>query len=464
VSTYLDAGAVRIQRYLARSPSLKGRRGASALLCELTSPQSVSSVLDGRAQVNPEAGEADGTISLVVPDQDAETVAAELLRHLRAELPGAEFQAAWGVGDSYVDAYAKRIKPSFEDGTALLSVPAVPELPVLRTCDHCGLDPVSAELRDMEGETVGVCADCERREKDAGHRSSTRQSTGLAAEERLYRLVGGEQAPPSGSVPPWVEDFDDLAKLGGGKQNHLATVLADGNSVGRFFERLAARGSTAKEILSRTFAEATFEALRLATLDVWSGAGPLPVVPHVAGGDDVLVSVPAELAWPFTRRFLTTFEHQVRRAVEEAEPSLAGDAPTVSAAVVFTHHTYPFRRCVVAAEAILAQAKAREAGTRSSVLWVDVTREGEQPPVGRAAWTLEEFGRHADAIAELQALAKHAQSALSAALARSDPDVAAARARLLADRLEITEVVRELLDDGGVARLGDALELARWWR
>lgn len=466
MTTYLDIGAVRIQRYLARSPSLKGRRGASALLSELTSTRAVELAVDGRAQVNHEAGQADGTISLVVADHDAAAkVAGDLLRRLRAELPGAEFQAAWADGDSYIEAFGQGIRPAFEDGTALLSLPPVPELPILRFCGQCRLDPVVAELEDPDGQAVGVCADCRRREQDAGHRSSTRQSIGLAAEERLYRLVAADQhqATPSGAAgPPWVKDFGALAELGGG--NHLATVLADGNSVGRFFEQLAASGSTAKQVLSRTLAEATFEALRAATTTLWSGSGPIPVVPHVVGGDDVLVSVPAELAWPFARQFLSVFNQTVRASVEEAEPTLTGQAPTASAGVVFAHHAYPFRRCVAAATTILSAAKARASGTRSSVLWVDVTREGEQPPPHRRAWTLEELDGHADAVAALRVLGKHAQSALAAALARPDPEVAAARARLLGERLEVAEVVSGLLADGGVVRLRDALELARWWR
>jgi Cas10/Cmr2, second palm domain len=367
-----------------------------------------------------------------------------------------------------VDAYATTLSRRFDDGTALLSVPAAPELPLLAPCQRCRLDPAVAQVRGAKEEgTVNVCTDCAQRELAGGRRTRPapgHPSPGLAAEERLSRLVAGDEALD------WVDDFGALAKLTGERDNHLATVLADGNSMGRFFQRLAASGSPAKRTLSRRFAEATFQALAEATVALRPESGPLPVIPHVVGGDDVVVSLPARLAWPFLRGYLRAFERLVREAVKATAPGFAAETPTASAAVVFAHHTYPFQRCVTVGDELLAGAKTREAGARSSVLWVDVTREGEQPPASRRPWTIEELARLQDDIAMLAPgrLAKHARSALALGLARPDPDVAAARARLLAERLGVRDVVRRLLHDGddgvgGVGRLGDALELGRWW-
>ena len=63
---YIDIGAVRIQEWLARTPALALRRGASAALSEITSRGSVEGLLPDGVRWNGEAGDVDGVVNLML--------------------------------------------------------------------------------------------------------------------------------------------------------------------------------------------------------------------------------------------------------------------------------------------------------------------------------------------------------------------------------------------------------------
>ena len=69
-TTYLDIGAVRVQSYLGRWPSLAGRRAGSALLQQHLSADSpgLQHQLQGRARKNTDAGTVDSVLSVTVED------------------------------------------------------------------------------------------------------------------------------------------------------------------------------------------------------------------------------------------------------------------------------------------------------------------------------------------------------------------------------------------------------------
>lgn len=448
--TYLDVGAVRIQSYLARAQPLKARRGASAALSEATQES------ESGAEINLEAGEADGTVHLIVPDGgSAEDLARQVLGHLRERLPAAEFQAAWGAGSDYVSAYGLEIRPRLERGDVLVSLPPRYEFPATRSCETCGQDPVKTSI-SVDDKDTGICADCAIRFGAAGYRKPG-TGAGTTSEDRLLHALG--RAPENR-----VDSFDQLAQLGSRKNDHLATVYIDGNAVGDFFGRLLEAGNPHKAELSRGFAEATWTALERAAGAIATVGQPLPVIPHVVGGDDVLASVTADLALCFVRAYLETFTSELSGCVKEHAAKLVNQAPTASAGVVFAHATYPFDRCVHVAEGLLRRAKRRDRGRSPSLLCVDVTREGESPPLGRRAWTLDEIAVREGDLDRLAQLGKSARASLHAAISHRDDAVASALALRWARRNEQREIVESLLGIPADAQiLRDALDLTDWW-
>ncbi|MGH3168984.1 MAG: hypothetical protein ACRDN0_24275, partial [Trebonia sp.] len=154
---YVDVAAARIQQYIGRTPRLKGQRGASAWLSWATSDDQVVQILGSDqalraagAEANPEAGQADGLISVRLPaDADPQPVAAALAARLREVLPAVEIAGLWGSGPSYLEAYRDRMKPQ-RDNPPLVSLPPSGGMAARRaSCRYTGKRP------DWPGNSAG---------------------------------------------------------------------------------------------------------------------------------------------------------------------------------------------------------------------------------------------------------------------------------------------------------------------
>jgi hypothetical protein len=263
-----------------------------------------------------------------------------------------------------------------------------------------------------------------------------------------------------------------LAKLGddSGNRNHLATVFADGNAIGSLFGRVVASGDPeAKKHVSRAVSQATRRALAVATRAVLPeeiGSNKVPVIPHVVGGDDLLVSVVADRAWQFVTTYLSSFEQHLLEDPAVHPFMLNGTPPSASAGVVFAHATFPFRRAVELSEAALKHAKREQAGRFPAVAWLDVTQDGEHAPEHRVAWKLEQLLAAGDALRQLRAeVPPSGRAVLERLIDPADPALSKARIGDHMRRLNRHSVVEPFLGGGGsIVRLADALSLVRWWR
>lgn len=483
---YVDVAAARIQHYLGRTPRLKGQRGASAWLSWATEANQVKKVLQDTpalrahgAELNPEAGQADGLISVRFPEgsasrQTAQEVAATLAAYLRSVLPSLEISGLWGAGPSYLEAYRDQMKP-LRDDPPLVSLPPSAGFPPLESCAECRADPVAGQI-EIHGKASGVCLDCLARYQDLYRRP------GLAAQSRergkrppgelpAYREEAGlARALGRDPVAGTAEDFKDLAALGGQEtwRNHIATIWIDGNAIGALFDRIAAHGDPGlKEQASAAISEATRKSLLEATRAVLGEdpREPLPVIPHIVGGDDLVVSVVADRAWRFTVSYLDEFRMHAS-AIPGADDAVP---PSASAGLVFAHMKFPFRRAAELAAGRLRAAKRQFCGTSPAVGWLDVTRDGEQPPAALRAWALDDLLALEDALAALRAQVEPSGRAVLERLVDTErPVVSVARLREHARRLDRGAVVEPFLaglDPGpGTERMAGALAVARWWR
>ena len=477
---YVDVAAARIQHYIGRTPRLKGQRGASAWLSWATGAGQVTKVLREtpalrahHAELNPEAGQADGLISVRFPGESAseETammVAATLAAYLRSVLPSLEISGLWGAGPSYLEAYRDQMKP-LRDDPPLVGLPPLAGLPPLESCAECRADPVAGQI-EIHEKSVGVCLDCLARYQDLYRR------VGLARRGRppIYREEADlAQALGRDPVKGTAEDFENLAVLGGQEtwRNHIATVYADGNAIGALFDRIAAQGDPGlKEHASAAISAATRESLLEATRAVLGEdpREPLPVIPHIVGGDDLVVSVVADRAWRFTVSYLDAFRAHARDIPGAGDGS--GTAlPSASAGLVFAHMKFPFRRAAELAAGRLRAAKRQFHGISPAVAWLDVTRDGEQPPPALRAWALDDLLELEDALAALRTQVEPSGRAVLERLVDTGrPVVSLARLKEHARRLDRGAVVEPFLaglDPGpGTERMAGALSVARWWR
>ncbi|GAB3275267.1 hypothetical protein GCM10027589_00270 [Actinocorallia lasiicapitis] len=433
---YVDVGVVRIQSYIARTPDLRLRRGASWLLKNETSRTALASWLPDGVTIHEEAGDVDGVVHLMVPEHHEAEIATRLLLHLRTRLPGADLQAMWASAASYPDARPKMID-------RIDAFPPLPDFPPATTCEACRVDVRVYERR---------CADCQARELAGGRRNTGDQDDDALGTERdlleeLRSLTGGHLRT--------AKEFKELAALGG-RGNHLATIAFDGNGLGAFFDALDA---SQKRTISAAISAATWNALvNSAGSVIDTGDQIVPVVPHVLGGDDLVVSVVADRAWRFVRRFLAEFEVQVAGLAPDGVA-----APTMSAGVVFAHHKFPYARAVHIAEQTLRKAKHDTSGAHAAVAWTDVTEDGEASPAWRQAITIDRLDRYREVLTQLTAIPNSGRQELARHLSLPGRQEAEALSRVWARR-NGHPIVRSVLDELNVTETRNLVSITRWWR
>jgi hypothetical protein len=475
--TYVDVAATHIQHYISRTPRLKGLRGASGWLSWATDREELeSTVLAGSqrlsgygAEVNGAAGEADGLVSVRFPaGADPRPVAEELTSHLRSVLPAVELSGVWGNGPTYLEAYRDHMKAR-RASPHLISSPPRSDFPPLASCAECRAAPATATIDIHEDKGVKVCLDCDARYIDRLRRPGLRKQRVVYREEsRLLRALGRD--PDTGIV----QHFAELAALGsaGSNRNHLATVYADGNAIGAFLDRVAGQGDPElKARISTAISDATRESLHIATQRIIDDQPEerVPVIPHIVGGDDLVASVVADRAWQFVTTYLDEFRRRLRGIAGVPGDVFGRVPPTASAGVVFAHSSFPFRRAVELAADRMREAKQQLRGSDPAVAWLDVTRDGEHPPVGQCAWRLDDLSELEDALRTLRTdIEPSGRATLDRLVEVRRPDVSVARLRVHCRRLGRDDVLAPFLADGNpadnIVRVASALSLARWWR
>jgi hypothetical protein len=465
--TYLDAAVVRIQPYIARTPDLGLRRGASWMITKATGNDAVDAWIreTGARQVarNPEAGHADGVVALTVPDGTAAGYATRLLMHLRTLIPAADLQAGWGQAATYLEFRGDQPR----DGQSLRALSPVADFPLAKTCESCRADPCDR--------SSGMCADCTARSSVAGHRRARPREAGHGAADHQVDALGTERlvidavGQAVGRTLRPVGDMSDLAKLGAesGNRNHVATIALDGNGMGGFFAALTGYEDTSiKQRISPEISAATRSALISAACAIAQGTDrSLAVIPHVLGGDDLVVSVTADRAWPFTRVFLEGFAAAMGAAAERLALSgqLRQRLPSMSAGVVFAHAKFPYARAVHLAEDALRRAKRDTRGAEPAVSWLDVTTDGEAQPSWRITQTMDALSRQADVIAALSGISRSGRQALARLLALGTEEESRAAALSWARRNE-HPMVATLLETCSITEVRNLVALTRWWR
>ncbi|MFF0520683.1 hypothetical protein ACFYTC_18375 [Actinomadura nitritigenes] len=457
--TYLDVAAVRIQQYIARTPALRLRRGASWMLSTATSADSVVEQFTETNLIiarNRDAGDADGIVALTVDRHTERQVAERVMLYLRERMPGVELQAVWATADSYLEAYpalaAHRSRP-------LVSMPPQADFSLGTTCEECRID-----LRTASGTT---CEDCRARDRGAGRRdfgtgpSEEAPEDASATERAVLQCVNQRR---SMALRP-VGHLGDLARLGSvhSNRNHVATVALDGNGMGAFFAALAGTGNAElKRHISPAISAATREALITATAGiVQPNDRRLPVIAHVAGGDDVVVSVVADRAWTFVDGFQSAFAAELKKVRLPAD--VAVEMPSMSAGVVFAHHKFPYARAVRLADEMLRKAKHDTQGSEAAVCWLDVTEDGEQAPSWRRAFTRDELARHAEAVKAIAAVGNTGRRTLQRLLSSGTEEESMAAVLSWARRNGHTEI-RQLPGRLGTDDLRGLTAYTRWWR
>ena len=205
----------------------------------------------------------------------------------------------------------------------------------------------------------------------------------------------------------WVETPEDVGHLGGyDPRDYVAYLVADGNGMGKIFNRCATPDSLRD--LSNKLSEIVCQSLAVPTnklMDIHVGPKGkpfIPVLPLILGGDDLFVLLPAPWSISFAQQFCEEFEEQMNSYLD-GQPDLKGNRASMAAAVVICKSSYPFHFAHQRGEALLKSAKQlgkyQAAQPRSTVTFevitgndsVQSTHDGERLfyPSLRPYWTSE---------------------------------------------------------------------------
>ena len=493
---YVDISAVRIQEWLARTPDLKFRRGASVLLSEATAEDEWEKHLPAGTEWNPEAGSVDGVVTLVMTGDGADEeasrreVAREVAEAMRAKMPSIHIQAVAGRGKTYADAYQDMARTR-RDGTLLVDLPPAPsEVIVAKPCDQCrSATAVHEKVVVIKNKVPGerdpdLCEECNQRLDAAegtkgDHRPpypERRMKAAIEAEPYLMRVRG------------FSDNFAKMAEGGRLRKDdastQLALIYADGNRVGDFLHQAAQRavGKKADRIkkseIVKLIDEATIGALASAVADRFRDWERPQVLANVAGGDDLLISVPAADAWMFTRTLLASFGRKTAEDVGKWQVDIA--PPTLSAGLVFAHKMHPFSDLVRLVGAELHKAKRHDQGKIASVSFLDLTADGGHAPAGREPLTLAYLDTHAADLERIEQISRSRRESLLALLRRGAVEDAIRRLTDLDGNQPLWDVitgkkdatpdeVREKLTsaetgEAALKQMRRLLDVARHWR
>ncbi len=208
-------------------------------------------------------------------------------------------------------------------------VPAFDEVvgaPLARPCDQCGRRPAAMYLEAPGGVRLRSCKVCEKRT--------------LAGREALKDLWDEIGLAPDG-LGANLTQFAERSRPRG----YLATLVADGNSIGEHLLRQAANpdeGAAFREALTR----AVKDAVKVAAHEVDSRT-PRGLLPLWVGGDDVVFVVHPQNALLAAEVF-----------VREFAVLLKDFGVTMSAGVVVAHADHPFTELHALGESLLQETKA----------------------------------------------------------------------------------------------------------
>jgi hypothetical protein len=493
---YVDIAAVRIQEWLGRTPDLRFRRGASVLLSKATARKEWELRLPAGTRWNDEAGSVDGVVSLVfdptiaraadtpavgtLTDVDPAKVLADAARmvaqSMRKTMPHCPIQAVNGTGATYAAAY-QVIARKRRDGDFLVDSPPAPaEVILAKPCDQCRAAAATKDgIQVVQNEREqALCAECNARFEAAG-KSAGRPIQAPEPERWLKKALNDAGM----QVSDFSDSFADMARAGQRDRDdastQLALIYADGNKVGNFLATVAkTQGGPDKATIVPLIQQAALGALAQAVVDRFSGWTQPPVLVNLAGGDDLLVSVPAADSWLFTKTLLTAFTAILGKHASTWPREVRETIPTLSAGLVFHHAKYPFSDVARLAAEQLSYAKGKTPGT-AAVAFLDLTADGIQPPKGRQPISLADLNKYAAVFQKTADLPSSRRQTLLD-LERNDPEGFIKRLTDFDDNRPLWEIaagrgadprsVRDelLKDEGAWQEVRRAVDIARHWQ
>ncbi len=390
----------RVKGYVFGTRYLREVRGASLLLDRLNRSET-RECLDSSGADDAEViylGGGSGRV-LFSSEETAREFAGRVAELYRREAGNASVAIAVVPrerGESFPQWMARGVRQSRREGLGLSE--AIPLIGGrwIRPCTSCGREPSQTIRRDIQGEHRLCSACCRKREEIKEFYRWPKHNRRLdqpipphailqqkASDSILASLAEAmERRHGDRSRVLLPQDFDQIGQVSR-PRNYFGFIYADGNQMGKVICAMAREYTAEEEAKAayRAFSEivdrATRESAVQAVIDhveietrETKGGAPAHLVPAefvMAGGDDLILVLPAHAALPAAGRFVELFQQkslelqQAWVAAGRLARPFAPQGLTISAGVVLAHSAYPASQLLGLSKELMKLAKRKAA-------------------------------------------------------------------------------------------------------
>jgi hypothetical protein len=278
---------------------------------------------------------------------------------------GGALRLSWGLAP-LSEAYPETLKAAFLDLDRQKNErPFHASSPLhagfVRQCDSCA--GMASDFSVFGGEERLLCKACLKKENFGRKR-------GLWRDFAKYLRQEGMDAESARELRP--QDFDEIGKRSA-RNGYTALVYADGNSMGKIVKSIHSKQEF------RDFSFSVDAAIREACYEAIACCCPpvrdkIPADILLLGGDDLLVYLAAETAFPFALEAARRFQEKTREKLAASDsatafqPWIDGDGLTISFGIAFGKSHTPISILLEQAEELMTSAKRKGLETRPNDL------------------------------------------------------------------------------------------------
>ncbi len=157
----------------------------------------------------------------------------------------------------------------------------------------------------------------------------------------IFTTLGIQREKRNNGSTILPQDFEDIGEMSRPK-NYMAFIYADGNRMGETLRHISGLFKEDKEALQaqRAFSEIVDQACREAAVEAVLGnvpqkekgteSGPARFIPAefiMAGGDDLMLVVPAQCALEVAADFLDLYQEKTRDLQKDMSPTIGSRSP-----------------------------------------------------------------------------------------------------------------------------------------
>lgn len=354
-------GVPSIKKYVFGTDRLKEIRGASALLNDFNRFKMVEFLKESSEVSNVNCVFTGGGAGQFIMHSDVEKL-QNCMKKLEAlfnkETKGGA-RLYWGKSEYSEGNYQEALRlAEMEAKKKDEEIPFIPATQLhtgfIRECDSCSRIAAYLPFEDINEKRI-LCDVCLAKVTYNYENAKGDLWQDLARYLKQRRVT---LSPP--------QSFNEIGEQSQAKKGYTALVYADGNSMGKIINTINDENvfKVFSEIVDSTIREACYEALyEIFFTDSNKAPKIMPAEILMLGGDDLMVYLTAESAFPFAIKVAEKFTEKSRKNIASSphraffDERLAGKGLTISIGLVYGKSNTPFSILLGQAEELLKSAK-----------------------------------------------------------------------------------------------------------